>query len=286
MSAKRSTVHPRVCGEQPSPPSLPTRYAGSSPRVRGTGWNSRWRAGVRRFIPACAGNRSQCQTGISPLSVHPRVCGEQVGIERVIVIANGSSPRVRGTGRIGNDSCGERRFIPACAGNRPARSTTRSSSTVHPRVCGEQAITATPDPCTNGSSPRVRGTENGVRHPGHRARFIPACAGNSCDSRRRSAYRTVHPRVCGEQASTDTRICCISGSSPRVRGTVGRWWWVRAISPVHPRVCREQNKARDQHSINDGSSPRVRGTVPNVSDWHCVSRFIPACAGNRLSVRY
>ena len=50
-------------------------------------------------------------------------------------------------------------------------------------------------------------------------RFIPACAGNRTRPSRHDRSRTVHPRVCGEQLSSGRGSSCISGSSPRVRGT-------------------------------------------------------------------
>ena len=53
------------------------RVDGSSPRVRGTEHLPPGCAEVERFIPACAGNRSQKYCRSSVKSVHPRVCGEQ-----------------------------------------------------------------------------------------------------------------------------------------------------------------------------------------------------------------
>ncbi len=51
-----STVHPRGCGERFEVVSVSICEVGSSPRVRGT--RRRWsiRRGIRRFIPAGAGN--------------------------------------------------------------------------------------------------------------------------------------------------------------------------------------------------------------------------------------
>ena len=262
--ASPSSVHPRVCGEleiglvvaaaparfipacagnSMSPSALPAAVFGSSPRVRGTraAGGGDWSDSVavhprvcgelrelgapdhrrRRFIPACAGNSTATFAGLS--------------------IADGSSPRVRGTRR--------------------SRAAASRRSTVHPRVCGELLDAVTGAGVTDGSSPRVRGTRAGRRigcrcaavHPrvcgelgtdaqlvGVRVRFIPACAGNSRFSGSPFELQPVHPRVCGELAMRADGIDVELGSSPRVRGTRAR--------------------ARVEHSMDPGSSPRVRGT--------------------------
>ena len=152
-------VHPRVCGEQNLPVAIFRVHAGSSPRVRGTDDSRLARSRIRRFIPACAGNRAHLHDEPGGVSVHPRVCGEQSVNTTVAACTAGSSPRVRGTGIRFAHRARSSRFIPACAGNRipPAR---RSRSTaVHPRVCGEQKIAALASALGCGSSPRVRGTE-------------------------------------------------------------------------------------------------------------------------------
>ena len=111
-----------------------------------------------RFIPACAGNRIASGVIFLPLTVHPRVCGEQHSIKRAATTGAGSSPRVRGTDSIHGSNKPGVRFIPACAGNSlRCMSPTRFPS-VHPRVCGEQINVALVDDVTGGSSPRVRGT--------------------------------------------------------------------------------------------------------------------------------
>ena len=48
-------AHPRVCGENLTPPQLITPLAGSSPRVRGKRRQSNWNWSANRLIPACAG---------------------------------------------------------------------------------------------------------------------------------------------------------------------------------------------------------------------------------------
>ena len=77
ISTLPAPVHPRVCGEQRCRASKRCVGHGSSPRVRGTANQGRWRLSVLRFIPACAGNRRLRIPGRCTKPVHPRVCGEQ-----------------------------------------------------------------------------------------------------------------------------------------------------------------------------------------------------------------
>ena len=112
------TVHPRVCGEQPPRTEPSQAMGGSSPRVRGTATQLSQSDRRLRFIPACAGNRFNRLVYKPSHPVHPRVCGEQIQKPLCKGRPDGSSPRVRGTGRSpGNGGIGIR-FIPACAGNR------------------------------------------------------------------------------------------------------------------------------------------------------------------------
>ena len=174
--------------------------------------------------------------------VHPRVCGELGPHGERRPVANGSSPRVRGTPMDAVEGLAPHRFIPACAGNslRPSRGATAQA--VHPRVCGELA--------------------SRVARQGVRQRFIPACAGNSSSPPITASSRPVHPRVCGELREAQSEACRSAGSSPRVRGT-------RAM-PV------------DGWRPSSGSSPRVRGTRVRRRLDQDHQRFIPACAGNSL----
>ena len=95
-----------------------TPPVGSSPRVRGTEIHMVAKAFRRRFIPACAGNRTLNAPGAVEVTVHPRVCGEQVVAVAGWSSDAGSSPRVRGTESVTSYYRSAGRFIPACAGNR------------------------------------------------------------------------------------------------------------------------------------------------------------------------
>ena len=135
---------------------------------------------------------------------------------------------MRGTGLTTWGPTDDHRFSPACAGNRALVSTAPAILSVQPRVCGEQQGLRRLRQPTDGSAPRVRGTDDHGVFFGARERFSPACAGNSGIDRRaiqrpRRTYRlarTVQPRVCGKQAVKNAGRLTSPGSAPRVRGTV------------------------------------------------------------------
>ena len=235
------------------------------------------------------------------VTVHPRVCGEQLGSIGDVDLTDGSSPRVRGTDADCQARHNEARFIPACAGNRFDFESIPEFEAVHPRVCGEQGGGACPSVADGGSSPRVRGTGVPGRQRHGVDRFIPACAGNSNQRDVTRSIQAVHPRVCGEQWIWQGLSENTLGSSPRVRGTdqLFRFRSVRRRfipacagnryglhqhtiqATVHPRVCGEQSQPFAPIGRPDGSSPRVRGTDRSRRDTVRLVRFIPACAGNR-----
>ena len=131
--------------------------------------------------------------------------------------------------------------------------------------------------------------------------IIPARAGSRLRTSLDSGGIGDHPRACGEQAPTDGSAKALSGSSPRVRGTVRPGLRRRGgggIIPAragsrqsrvsarpsrrdHPRACGEQDLNDCCGVAPPGSSPRVRGAV--VSPLVCNNRLgiIPARAGSR-----
>ena len=213
---------------------------GSSPRLRGTGLRPVSRSWNKRFIPAPAGNGGAGCSQHSPQPVHPRACGERITCMESGDDADGSSPRLRGTG-IGIQAEGSCcRFIPAPAGNGVAVVTARPTTTVHPRACGER-----------------------VFHPARELageRFIPAPAGNGMASTMDSWSWPVHPRACGERAPP-----LDSARSPR-----------RFI----PAPAGNGAIALARKAWTSGSSPRLRGTATSSWRTEHAHRFIPAPAGN------
>ncbi len=224
-------VHPRVGGEQGMVRPRIQRSDGSSPRGRGTVHPTKGVMAVLRFIPAWAGNSDEHLLLLRFVAVHPRVGGEQDGSISVGAEPPGSSPRGRGTARSGQPALRGGRFIPAWAGNSRRSDREARRRTVHPRVGGEQSLEALAGVWKSGSSPRGRGTaaRGALAHVA--IRFIPAWAGNSALLRIARMEGAVHPRVGGEQASTEPCAASPIGSSPRGRGTV-------AGSPAARRVRR------------------------------------------------
>ncbi len=90
------------------------------------------------------------------------------------------------------------------------------------------------------------------------------------------------------------------GSSPRARGTLGKYrlvnlvkrfipacagnTWPKATpaskNSVHPRVRGEHRQSMYRARSGGGSSPRARGTRRKGERFTRIFRFIPACAGN------
>ena len=191
-------------------------------------------------------------------------------------------------------------FIPAPAGNRVEKNTSRLLAAVHPRACGEQRTYGFMGGSSSGSSPRLRGTVEGRRRGRPRQRFIPAPAGNRIRPVSRVRAPPVHPRACGEQGNRLAIIRTSLGSSPRLRGTgllqfetllLGRFipapagnrprpGGAASSRSVHPRACGEQSFRRSCLPVNVGSSPRLRGTADRSDETILTVRFIPAPAGN------
>ena len=257
-------------------------------------------ATLGRFIPAGAGNGNTPTTAQPRWPVHPRGCGERIHEGPAFALGNGSSPRVRGTALAMPQMHSCFRFIPAGAGNGATRNSSVIAISVHPRGCGERGLESVERRGHVGSSPRVRGTVAPGLYDIEISRFIPAGAGNGACCRMVRPDSAVHPRGCGERAGLKSKGQAMTGSSPRVRGTVfcyapnrrahrfipagagnGTTVFSRVLFwPVHPRGCGERWQHKQIQQPESGSSPRVRGTAELGRHKDLFDRFIPAGAGN------
>ena len=155
----------------------------------------------------------------TPIAVHPRACGEHGQEATSESFRRGSSPRLRGTPQRILMGQKANRFIPAPAGNTACCHPRCSRGSVHPRACGEHLVVAGVLSASNGSSPRLRGTQRSFLEFIVSLRFIPAPAGNTVVMLLLLNWLPVHPRACGEHGIDCTTVVTRDGSSPRLRGT-------------------------------------------------------------------
>ena len=110
---------------------------------------------------------------------HPRACGEHQLDSVFRRVGLGSSPRLRGTPTSSNGIFTGCWIIPALAGNTRRRRCIRPPSWDHPRACGEHDRRADHRHTRQGSSPRLRGTQQILRVVIAQGGIIPALAGNA-----------------------------------------------------------------------------------------------------------
>ena len=226
------TVHPRDRGEHidretdfvttpGSSPRIPVAGppTGSSPRSRGTRYETLAPWAPDRFIPAIAGNTDVHGPSSMFTPVHPRDRGEHSSDRNRACPDAGSSPRSRGTLERGLRALGDYRFIPAIAGNTNKTGLTRWPPTVHPRDRGEHVWDLVFQRLQIGSSPRSRGTLLETIDNIPSSRFIPAIAGNTLSVSSSHSGIPVHPRDRGEHNTAIGPEANGIGSSPRSRGT-------------------------------------------------------------------
>ena len=152
---------------------------GSPPRMRGkAGPNSAHNA-ASGITPAYAGKSEYRSFFPARPWDHPRVCGEKLGVVKLIPQLPGSPPRMRGkAGEYGSQT------------HRPQD---------HPRVCGEKPARSRARRRNWGSPPRMRGKDSTKDPCWNRWGITPAYAGKRRICVQRWFTGGDHPRVCGEK---------------------------------------------------------------------------------------
>ena len=175
----RAPAHPRSRGEHSGAITSPSAMVGSSPLARGTR-AAEERQRIRfRLIPARAGNTPCRVPGRSGYPAHPRSRGEHPLQNLLKMLIIGSSPLARGTHSRAKNHAGLLRLIPARAGNTGVGCPDSDSLEAHPRSRGEHTSIGLMGAVPPGSSPLARGTLTFTCRQQHRARLIPARAGNT-----------------------------------------------------------------------------------------------------------
>ncbi len=177
------SVYPRWRGEHNRPYEDHWHGGGLSPLARGTHPEINGDGAFTRFIPAGAGNTSNCCNGQRSHAVYPRWRGEHCLGGGSAQPRNGLSPLARGTRGNSFLDAALLRFIPAGAGNTVDGFSIFPPSAVYPRWRGEHSIANMLRLMKSGLSPLARGTlTKSAPGPGY-CRFIPAGAGNTVAGR-------------------------------------------------------------------------------------------------------
>ena len=150
--------------------------------------------------------------------VYPRACGGTTSSSPVKAPVVGLSPRLRGNRAAVPAMRAPGRSIPAPAGEPREQHADTCPHRVYPRACGGTADSYYCNPGATGLSPRLRGNLGIVSHAGHKARSIPAPAGEPSGGTPWTAMSWVYPRACGGTANGVQSVRCHVGLSPRLRG--------------------------------------------------------------------
>ncbi len=169
----------------------------------------------------------------------------------------------------------------------------------HPRGCGAHFLIERKNSFGQGSSPRVRGSPGFTEDPTVASGIIPAGAGLTDKPKDVWKFKGDHPRGCGAHLPEFHGRGSRSGSSPRVRGSLGslpRPCLLIGIIPAgaglthpdvqgghrgrdHPRGCGAHRLRAYRRRRLPGSSPRVRGSLSMSFRMLFSLGIIPAGAG-------
>ena len=199
----------------------------------------------------------------------------------------------------------KRGAIPACAGEPAGELVPHPHEKGDPRVRGGAYTIGGTLQCSQGRSPRARGSRSPAGREAGREGAIPACAGEPVRRSRAGRPEKGDPRVRGGAVYAIRNHEGKWGRSPRARGSPkpggGRRDGAGAIpacagepassaqaprrSRGDPRVRGGAGDRRALRTFDKGRSPRARGSRRHD---HCLDRpygAIPACAGEPRSRR-
>ena len=210
--------HPRACGAHHTIFNLCFNDMGSSPRMRGSRPSALSAASPCGIIPAHAGLTLEEALDLAALRDHPRACGAHAQMIIQLTIAEGSSPRMRGSLEHIEYGIPYQGIIPAHAGLTMKSTWSRKKRRDHPRACGAHIRSSCTSVNQTGSSPRMRGSQEGPVRAQQVHGIIPAHAGLTCSVCEIALMPKDHPRACGAHITPLSRSGIATGSSPRMRG--------------------------------------------------------------------
>ena len=271
--------HPRMRGEDEHLQHAGATPRGSPPHARGR--PGRYRAGGGRagITPACAGKTLSRVTSRTISRDHPRMRGEDPTCRLCCVSMGGSPPHARGRPRPCPNLLRSRRITPACAGKTNEVNVTRAASGDHPRMRGEDLLTVAIAGQTAGSPPHARGRLDFPGDVDVAAGITPACAGKTFAEPLGDGAHEDHPRMRGEDGSSEGLEDGRAGSPPHARGRLFGPVLTYFLPSDHPRMRGEDRFPQEFEVKTSGSPPHARGRpiLPCISDQN--NRITPACAG-------
>lgn len=150
-------ISPACAGNTLYGAASPPSRGGSAPHVRGIRGRLRRGRGSVWINPARAGNTTSSPHRSAADRDQPRVCGEYGWTILQREVGQGSAPRMRGIQHHAMIRRVDSGISPACAGNTNSGSSSPTTRSDQPRVCGEHAWCLAVHAATCGSAPHVRG---------------------------------------------------------------------------------------------------------------------------------
>jgi hypothetical protein len=266
--------HPRVGGEDASPPRITRDSDGAPPRRRGEPEQFQQRPRNRRNTPA-----SPAPAAPGPRSEHLRVGGEDEDKADGILALNGTPPRRRG-GRAELAEVGHvPRNTPASAGRTERAGAGSPTRAEHPRVGGEDPVHSRWPSFVGGTPPRRQGGHERLEVLRRPERNTPASAVRAACFAWNGCWATDHPRFGGEDPVSVLALLLLEGAPSRWRGrqrvlesgVVGGWSTPASAGKTnesrpnstrpteHPRVGGEDTRARMMAQQTRRSPPPAAG---------------------------
>ena len=171
---------------------------------------------------------------------------------------SGSPPRVRSRHAEAAASPAHRRITSACAEQTGVPVEAGNVLGDHLRVCGADANYTPGMGDVVGSPPRVRSRRCLRCSLPHRCRITSACAEQTAIIMENGSNHGDHLRVCGADTASDLNVAVPTGSPPRVRSRLLRWF--RCILRVGiTSACAEQTRPVTRRVITPWDHLRVCG---------------------------
>ena len=205
-------------GEDSSPAKSRVALNGSPPHARGRQQLALCASPPSRITPACAGKTSSAPPLLACIWDHPRMRGEDLGLDGSHRLLYGSPPHARGRHPVPFDRVPLARITPACAGKTRSACPSSGLCPDHPRMRGEDTRLRADFPVGAGSPPHARGRLDGEFVPAALFGITPACAGKTTRLSWTNSGLRDHPRMRGEDRTPRCMWRSGGGSPPHARG--------------------------------------------------------------------